>query len=178
MMFMKKKFIKLMTICMAAVMLLTVVLALTAFSNGSDYEVQQRKYEERTKKLIAVDINCSDSYTLETSKFYGREILGVDNTGEIILGPWQCLDGAANVTPGTRSITIPGTYAQFAYSCDILGGTDFPFSGVFWTNIDKPIDDISIYVDGMERMVEVDIYVNNRLAVDEYNCDSHSEWKP
>ena len=34
------------------------------------------------------------------------------------------------------------------------------YSGIFWTNIDMPIDTITIHLGGLVRMVDVDIYVN------------------
>ena len=67
----------------------------------------------------------------------------------------------------------------FAYSLDIMWGTDWPYSGIFWTcpngEIAKKID---IYATGLVRLVVFFIKVNDYPVFSDMNCDSHSEWRP
>ncbi|MBP3270614.1 MAG: hypothetical protein J6M17_00115, partial [Ruminococcus sp.] len=76
-------------------------------------------------------------------------------------------------------ITISGDYVNFAFSYDIVGGTDFPYSGVFWTRShDTDWDRINIHLSGSCRMADVSIYIGEEKVVGVTNCGSHSEWKP
>ena len=73
---------------------------------------------------------------------------------------------------------VPETYMAFAYSVDIFWGTDFPYSGVFWTNTEEPVTCMEIRTEGTIRSVDIDIKVNRRTVVHETDCSSHREWKP
>lgn len=113
---------------------------------------------------------------------YGRRILGVYPDGEYLLDEWEvigkgkCLHGL-----GTQSTTydLEGTYAVLAFSFDITAGTDYPYSGVFWNNVEDTCwENIDINLDGSCRMADINIKVGNKTVVDEENCSSHKEWTP
>ena len=116
-------------------------------------------------------------------KLYGREATGVDANGEFILGDWEQLNTAGNdMFIGTkRDITVNGKYVEFAFTYDITWGTDFPYSGVFWTNnyAYNDYDSIFINITGTCRNANIRIWVgDNKKVVDQSNCSAHSEWKP
>ena len=69
-------------------------------------------------------------------------------------------------------------YYAFAYSFDIVWGTDWPYSGIFYSNLDAHPETIRIQLGGTCRMASINIMVDRRTVVDDSNCSSHSEWRP
>lgn len=66
----------------------------------------------------------------------------------------------------------------FTFSFDIKAGTDYPYSGVFWTDIhNTDWDLIDIRLNGFCRTADIWIKEGDKVAVNEENCSSHSEWK-
>lgn len=133
------------------------------------------------KKEVTV-LNCG-GYTAKNVKLYGRKIVSVDHNGEYVLGDWELLGGGASTLSGIGlggySLTISGDYAAFAFSFDIKGGTDFPYSGVFWNDVyNYGWDEINIELSGTCRMADIEICVGGKKVVDEWNCSSHTEWLP
>ena len=110
---------------------------------------------------------------------YGRQITGIKADGTYQLGPWEVLSRRTNVVAGEdKKFTVPGNYVAFAYSVDIKGGTDWPYSGVFWCNPDKRIHDVQISVGLFVRTVGVTIWVDGNRIFRDLNCPSHKQWKP
>ena len=148
--------------------------------------LRDRRWEQLTtlrgvKKEVTV-LNCG-GYTAKNVKLYGRKIVSVDNKGEYVLGNWELLGGGASTLSGIGlggySLTISGDYVSFAFSFDVKGGTDFPYSGVFWNDVyNYGWDEINIELSGTCRMADIEISVGGRKVVDEWNCSSHTEWTP
>ena len=68
---------------------------------------------------------------------------------------------------------------MFAYSFDVESGTSYPFSRVFWSDVDDtdwPF--IFINIGGSSKNVNVRIKMGDKVVVDEKGCASHSEWRP
>ncbi|MCR5205716.1 MAG: hypothetical protein K6E47_11720 [Lachnospiraceae bacterium] len=60
-----------------------------------------------------------------------------------------------------------------------LKGMPFPFSGVFWNNInDTSWDKIDIYMDGYVRNPDIKIVVANQTVINRENCSDDNEWAP
>ena len=75
-----------------------------------------------------------------------------------------------------NEITFDGTFVNFAFSFDITWGTDFPYSGVFWTDThNTDWSTIDVELRGLCRNASIQIHVGNTRALDKRNCDSHSE---
>ena len=100
--------------------------------------------------------------------------MGLAYDGQFQISGWKCINNP------NSSFRLPGTAVIFGYSFDILAGTDWLYSGCFWEweKQDIPMNDINIYIDGLCRLAGIYIYVNKDLIYNEFNCDSHSEWRP
>ena len=127
-----------------------------------------------------VTIRNNGFYHAKNIKFYGRRIIGVDDNAEYIYGNWEQINETESLhAGGAVACKIEGHYAEYAFSYDITWGTDFPYSGVFWSDLnDTNGSDISISFGGTCRMAEINIYVGDKTVVSESNCSAHSEWKP
>ncbi len=160
-----------------------------SFENDSDstdplirqrYERNLRQFHNLQDMTSNVKISNQGLYHAKSSKLYGKRIVDVDKkTGEFILSDWECisnfsLDGYKDV-----SFKISSTYVAFAYSYDITWGTNFPYSGIFFNDINNIFgDDINITLTGCVRNAGITIKVGQKTVVDEINCSSHSEFKP
>lgn len=146
-------------------------------SNPNYYQDQVERFEKMQNKQIDVTINHGGYCIAKAVKLYGREAVGVDNNGNFILGPWHCLDNRTYVDDmDDRTFKLPGTFVEFAFSLDIMWGTDWPYSDVFWNDYDTNVDNIYICFSGMCRKVSVDIQVNGKIVFYDWNCPSHKEW--
>ena len=70
---------------------------------------------------------------------------------------------------------IPRNYVEFAFEFDVVGGTSYPYSDVFWTkaqSASKRVDTIKVDVYGAIRTVNLSIEVNNSEVVHKVNCDA------
>ena len=171
------KLIRLGAFILAAVILSTgLIFTANAESESSYYEEQVLKFEEMKRRAIPVELEFAGGYVVKASKFYGRRVIGVEPDGSFIPGPWELLDYRTNEPMMDATFYVPGTYVQFAYSCDIFWGTDWPYSGVFWNEINTPVEGIEIMLQGLVRNVSVPIYVNDELSFCNDDCDAHSEW--
>ncbi len=146
-----------------------------------DHRWEQLMMLRGMKKEVTV-LNCG-GYTAKNVKLYGRKIVSVDYKGEYVLGDWELLNGGdttlGGIGLGGFRLSISGEYAEFAFSFDVKGGTDFPYSGIFWKNVyNHGWDNISIELSGTCRMADIEICVGSKKVVDEWNCSSHTEWRP
>ena len=69
---------------------------------------------------------------------------------------------------------ISGAYAEFGFEVDVRGGTDWPYSDVFWRASDGVVNNIKIETGGTCRMANIKITVNDKEVFSKKNCDSHS----
>lgn len=139
--------------------------------------------EELKQRKISLTFNfLYMCYELKEMKFYGRRITGVTDDLEWELGSWELLIHDTDVkmqhNDKTENWTVPGHYVAFAWSADVMWGTDWPYSGVFWNAPNTPIDSIIIKMYGLCRDVRCEITVDGTVVVDQKSCDSHKEWKP
>lgn len=129
-----------------------------------------------------VKIENNGMYYAKNIRLYGRRALAIDYNGDFILGDWERINAEDTINGGgigSYEYDIYGTYVEFAFSYDILGGTDYPYSGVFWDKIyDASWDRINIELGGSCRMADIKITVGNKTVVDYTNLPSHREWKP
>ena len=161
-----------------AAMLLCGALIVPASADSDIREKQLKRFEEMKNRKIDVEISHSGGYVMKLTKFYAREAIGVDEDGYFILGPWKCLDSDTNTPMFTHNFQANGTCVAFAYSFDIVWGTDFPFSGVFWNDPWRDVKSVEVRLGGIVRMASCFIKVNDKWVYTCDNCDSHSEWKP
>lgn len=202
-----KKIVRKFAVALAAVMAMTTAGAIGASADNSVLNTVPKVkgwytsiYDtDEFKELVRNDrlwqLHCLDNkektitiknnglFNVQNMKLYGREATGVDANGEFILGDWEQLNTAGNdMFIGTkRDITVNGKYVEFAFAYDITWGTDFPYSGVFWTNnyAYNDYDSIFINITGTCRNANIRIWVgDNKKVVDQSNCSAHSEWKP
>ncbi len=172
------KLTKIIALVLAA-SVLCVGLAVPSFAESTPYEEAMARYEQMKGDYINVCIEYYGMYTTKASKFYAREVTGVAEDGSFILGPWRCLAEQSYVTTHNDSyFNIPATCVQFAYSFDIMWGTDWPFSRVFWTDVSKDVRGIRISLEGYVREASIVISVDGAVVVRDLDCDSHSEWRP
>lgn len=169
---------KLISVLLAIILAAGLITASFAESAEDDayYRKRVAEYEDMKTHSIHVTIDRTSAwYSLKSSKFYGRKITGVAPDGSWILGPWELLSTYSG--PSTN-FTISWTYFAFAYSFDIVWGTDWPYSGVFWSKPDERPTHLDIYPAGSVRMASITIKLDGKTVVDESNCSSHSEWTP
>ena len=125
-----------------------------------------------------VYLDFHGGYTAKSAKLYGRRLIKPRDY-PAMLGPWELIWSDTNITAWRSfNVSVPSYYAMFAYSFDILWGTDWPFSGIFWTDIDTPVTDIKLTHFGFVRNACFSIEVNGKMIFLDENCSSHSEWKP
>ena len=136
---------------------------------------------QNTKKKVT--IYNYGLYHAKNVKLYGRKCLGVDDYGDWILGDWEliCSEDSLHGCTG-YGYNITGDYFSFAFSFDITWGTDFPYSGVFLDEnsrfFAKDWHELNIEIGGAVRTASIEIDVDNNVLFEDYNCSSHSEWKP
>lgn len=161
-----------------ALMMLCAAMICPASADSAYRQAQLEQFHQMQNRKIDVEIDNSGGYMVKSTRFYAREVVGVDNDGNFILGGWKCLDSGSNEPMFTHRLTVNGTCVAFAYSCDVVWGTDFPYSGVFWNHPDKNVSKIEISLVGLCRAVHLWIKVDDKYVVVDPNCASHSEWKP
>lgn len=122
---------------------------------------------------ISVKTDSANAYETKHQKFYGRPVIGVNEDGSFKLGPWEKL---MDESSGDKSLTVKGKYAEFGFSFDIVWGTDWPYSGVFWTADMGAAKDIYIEWGGAVRNAWITIKVNGKEVVNNTNCSSHDEY--
>lgn len=126
-----------------------------------------------TRKEVKFKTNNGGAYRCKSQKLYGRPITGVDEKGNIQLGGWEKL---MDESTGDQSRQISGKYAEFGFSFDVVAGTDWPYTGVFWTLDKGAAEDIEISWGGEVRTVWVKIKVNGNEIFSDSNCSSHNEY--
>ena len=138
--------------------------------------------EDPAARTRTIRVKNSGWFSVKNLKIYGRMASNLAEDGSLGPGKWVQLTDTTSMAGlgfSNFSIDIPTAYESFALSFDVVGGTDFPYSGVFWTDNDcTRLDEIKINISGTCRMADVEIMVGDRTVVDESNCSSHSEWKP
>ena len=157
---------------MLVVMFMCLAMIPTVSAESSYYEEQVSKFENMKSRTISIEIKNFGGFSRDKERFYARKVTGVKEDGSFILGGWECFSNPS------KNFTLPGNYVHFGYSVDITWGTDFPYSGPFWTKTNTQVDSIRITLSGICRMVYVNIDVNGTCVVNESNCSSHSEWRP
>ena len=138
------------------------------------------RFTELKNREITVHWEMVGWYKAQFIKLYGREVIGIDENNKPILGAWKLLDEKDTAYCGDENeMTLPATYHEFAFSYDIVWGTDFPFSNVIYSVMDEDVSRIDISMGGSVRSavfrVDTPEYGN---AFTNVNCEAHSEWKP
>ncbi|MBP5164251.1 MAG: thiol-activated cytolysin family protein [Lachnospiraceae bacterium] len=126
-----------------------------------------------TRKQVNFKTNNGGAFRCKSQKLYGRPITGVDDKGNLQLGGWEKL---MDESTGDQSRTFDGKYAEFGFSLDIVAGTDWPYSGVFWTLDKGAAEDIEITWGGFVRSVSFSIKVNGNQIFSDSDCSSHDEY--
>ena len=136
---------------------------------------------QNTKKKVT--IYNYGLFHAKNVKLYGRKCLGVDDYGDWILGDWEliCSEDSLHGCTG-YGYNITGDYFSFAFSFDITWGTDFPYSGVFLEQSSPCFasdwNELNIEIGGAVRSASVVMNLDDQGLFADYNCSSHSEWKP
>lgn len=139
-----------------------------------EYHVKERELEERANRMIHVKIDIGAGYYCRQQQFYGRKIVGVDqNTGEYILGNWQCL---RDTNKEDDDFYVTADFVEFGYSFDIKGGTNWPYSGIFWQGSTDEIQNINITTGGTCRRASITIKVDGKQVLHHGNCASHKHY--
>ena len=127
--------------------------------------------EERSE--INVDIDPSRFYITNHQCFYARAIKGMDSQGNYLLGDWECI---LNDTSGAKKFILNGKYAELGFEFNIVYGTDWPYSDVFWHLQDGVAEDILIEYGGTAKAAWIKIYVNGSIVVYDSYCESHERY--
>ena len=109
------------------------------------------------------------NYSLNAQRVYARKAGSTK---------WDIL---LDVTNGDHEIYVDESagYVEFGFEFDIYWGTDWPYSGVFWTaaqSEEEKVEGIYIEMNGTVRDAEIYIYVNDKKVVSEdwiYSQDQH-----
>ena len=172
------KLMRLMALILTVALLITGMTVLASAETNDYYASQVARYEDMRSRTISLGIIVNGPIVLKTAKICVREVTGVAPDGSFILGPWKVVHQDGWLAMGGYYSYIPATYVMFGYSVDILGGTDWPFSGIFWTDVNQTVNTLSLYTGGTCRMVDVDLQVNKKTVYSRENCSSHNEWNP
>lgn len=122
---------------------------------------------------LHVKIDPSNIYITKHQRLYCREIEGVDSEGNYLLGNWRLI---LDNSTGATEFTASGKYAEFGFEFDILEGTDWPYSDVFWYQQDGVAEDIFIEYGGSIKSPWIQIRVNGSTVVYDSNCSSHTRY--
>ena len=152
-----------------------------------EYQARIALIEKKRQQLDAsrpktVTIKNVGWYHAKNIKIYGRYVRWVDLNGEFFLSEWEQLENTMTLNgfvDDSVSFEVSGHVLELAFSFDVTGGTDYPYSGVFWNDHDNMnTGDIKINLGGTCRMADITIDVGNKRVVNETNCSSHKEWQP
>lgn len=127
--------------------------------------------EERN--AINVKIEPASFYVTNHQRFYGRPIVGVDSNGKYLLGDWECISDSSS---GGKQFIVSGKYAEFGFEFNIVRGTDWPYSNVFWHLQDGVAKDIFIEYGGAALSANIEIKVNDSIVVYDGYCGSHEQY--
>lgn len=143
-------------------------------------EPTQERIDELKERDITVHWEMGGSYVAQFVKLYGREVKGVDENGNFIFGEWELLDERDKAYLGNEGeVRVPATYHEFAFSFDVMWGTDFPFSGYVYSVKDEDVSYINLEMGGMVRSASLHMWTPEwGTAFIELNLPSHTEWKP
>ena len=161
--------------------------------NGFDITVCGLKYsategiftyglEPNTKGKFTVNIDVAGAYNTKSIAFYGRKSLGLNDDGSYKLGGWEKLKGwtgSWDTHTGDQSFEVLRKYVELGFEFDIASGTDWPYSGVFWTagkTLDEQVDSVFIDFGGTVRSANIQIKVNGREVFSGTDCDSHKQY--
>lgn len=156
------------------------------------YYKQMERFKKMQEREISITAWNLGGYIVKSSKIYGKKVIGVNDNGDFIYGNWERLTDQSNIWYSKspfKSFKVSGAYVKFAYSFDIVGGTDYPFSRVFWNEPEKDMDKIEITLSGSCRSADIHIVYEYFHADDpihslrigsviETDCNSHKEWTP
>ena len=125
----------------------------------------------QVRKPITFEVDSASLWSEKSQCLYGRKIVGIDDNNKLILGKWTkiCPDKG-----DVKMNNISGAYAEFGFEVDVRGGTDWPYSDVFWRASDGVVNNIKIETGGTCRMANIKITVNDKEVFSKKNCDSHS----
>lgn len=123
------------------------------------------------RNAIHVKTDSANAYVTKHQKFWAKPVTGIDSSGKLQLGNWECLRDAGN---GNQDFWIGSKYAEFGFEFDITAGTDWPYSGVFWPAGNGAASDILIEWGGGCRTAWIDITVDGKKVFHDGNCDSHN----
>ncbi len=93
------------------------------------------------RNAIHVKTDSANAYVTKHQKFWAKPVTGIDSSGKLQLGNWECLRDAGN---GNQDFWIGSKYVEFGFEFDITAGTDWPYSGVFWPAGNGAVSDILI----------------------------------
>ena len=166
-------------------------------THSREYDLTIERLNIMCSRSIDVKITHNGFYRQKSIKLDGRKAIGAKEDGSYILGSWELIDSRKDNAKGISKnidLHIDGDYVMLAYSFDIVWGTDFPYSGVFWdaTRGDKrgaELKSVEITTDGTIRNADIEFGVEYYKSDNNYNhpyifgqkfvnCDSHTEWKP
>ena len=110
------------------------------------------------------------AYSNNCTRFYARKAGSTK---------WDVLLDATN---GNQEFYIDESagYVEFGFEFDIFWGTDWPYSGVFWTaaqSEEEKVEGIYIEMNGTVRDAEIYIYVNDKKVVSENDIWSQEQYK-
>ena len=83
-----------------AVSMLCVAYVVPSLAETTPYKEAMARYEKMKRDYINICIEYAGMYTTKASRFYGREVIGVNPDGSYQLSPWRCLTEASYVLSG------------------------------------------------------------------------------
>lgn len=134
---------------------------------NSDLKVEKRE-------TIKVNFDSAYNYITNYARFYARPILGVNKDGSYKLGNWECLHESGS---NNQEFYVSGKYAEFAFSFDIMGGKDWPYTDIFWRANQGAPKKIYIEWGGGSLTPWIEITVDGNRVVDQSGLSSHDKDK-
>ena len=122
------------------------------------------------REPIRVITDTANAYITKHQKFWARPVTGIEDNGTFKLGDWECLKSGGN---GNMEFLVDGKYVEFGFEFDITGGTDWPYSDVFWKVSNGVAKKIFFNMGGACRTAKIDIEVNGKNVFHDGNCDKH-----
>lgn len=138
------------------------------------------RFDAAQNSKITIRWKNEGLYKAKNIKIWGKKITGVNEWGDFEFGGWELIDTHESACLGdSRSIQIPATYVDIAFSFDIVWGTDFPFSGLIYELENGPTSRLDIEMGGTVRCASFKVSTPEQgVIIDKHDCQSHDEFDP
>ena len=140
----------------------------------ADQKIENSNLKIEKREAIKVNFDSAYGYRTNYARFYARPIIGVNKDGSYKLGDWERLQESGS---SNQEFYVKGKYAEFAFSFDIMGGKDWPYTDIFWRANQGAPKKMYIEWGGGSQTPWIEITVDGNRVVDQSGLSSHDKDK-